>query len=157
MQCQLCLGVMPGQATTSPPKGFPKRAPRNRETAWPGELKDTVFLTWVCVICSVKTLRPEPRKIEVFAALGYNLHLELASRCTFSCVWASYLAKPRRRPQKASQNARPETGKQHGLAGSTDPFFNHISPSPGGKTSRLNPLKNYTVLVRLWGFPCKTH
>ena len=80
-----------------------------------------------------QTLRPEPRKIEVFAALGYNLHLELASRCTFSCVWPSYLAKPRLRPQKTSQNARPETGKQHGLAGSTDPFLNHISPSPGAK------------------------
>ena len=70
-----------------------------------------------------QTLRPEPRKIKVFAALGYNLHLELASRCTFSCVWALCLAKPRLRPQKASQNARPETGKQHGLASSRTPFF----------------------------------
>ena len=42
-----------------------------------------------------------------------------------------------------------QTAKQHGLAGSTDPFLNHISPGPGGKTSRLDPLKNCTLLVRL--------
>ena len=47
-----------------------------------------------------------------------------------------------------------KTGKQHGLAGSTNPFLNHISPSPGGKTSRLDPLKNYTVAVKLCRFPC---
>ena len=45
--------------------------------------------------------------------------------------------------------------KQHGLAGSRDPFWNHVSPSPGGKTSRLDPLKNYTVVVKLCKFPCK--
>ena len=74
MHLQLCLGVIPGQATTSPPKGFPKRAPRNRETAWPGRFNGPIF----------------------------------------------------------------------------QPHF-------PGKTSRLNPLKNYTVLVRLWRFSCKTH
>ena len=54
--------------------------------------------------------------------MGYNLHLELASRCTFS-VRASCRAKPRLRTQNASQNVRPETGKQHGLASSRTPFF----------------------------------
>ena len=46
-----------------------------------------------------------------------------------------------------------KTGKQHGLAGSTDLFLRHISPTPGVKTSRLNPLKNYKVLVTLWWVP----
>ena len=45
------------------------------------------------------------------------MHFELASTCTFS-VRASCRAKPRLRTQNASQNARPETGKQHGLASS---------------------------------------
>ena len=43
---------------------------------------------------------------------------------------------------------------QVSLQGSTDPFLNHVSPSPGGKTSRLDPLKNYTVVVKLCRFPC---
>ena len=45
-----------------------------------------------------------------------------------------------------------KTGKQHGLAGSTDLFLRHISPTPGVKTSRSNPL-NYKALVTLWRVP----
>ena len=67
---------------------------RNRETAWPGELKDTVFwpvLGW----SSVSNVRPEPLK-----------NGDLASRstvCTFNCVWASWPAKPQLLTQKPSQ------------------------------------------------------
>ena len=74
-------------------------------------------------------------KIEVFAALGYKLHLELAS----TCVRASCRAKPRLRTQNASQNARPETGKQHGLASS---IFELRWSDLQCQTSRPEPIKN---------------
>ena len=59
--------------------------------------------------------------------------------------------------QIRAPNGGHQTAKQHGLAGSRDPFLNHISPSPGGKTSRLDPLKNCTLLVQALRVPCKTH
>ena len=86
-----------------------------------------------------QTLCPEPKK-KVFLALGYNLHLELASRCTFS-VRASCRAKPRLRTQNASQNVRPETGKQHGLASSRTPFFDLRWSDLQCQTSRPEPIK----------------
>ena len=79
-------------------------------------------------------------KKKVFLALGYNLHLELASRCTFS-VRASCRAKPRLRTQNASQNVRPETGKQHGLASSRTPFFDLRWSDLQCQTSRPEPIK----------------
>ena len=37
------LGVTPGKTRTQHRKSFPEAGPRNRETAWPGEPKETVF------------------------------------------------------------------------------------------------------------------
>ena len=73
---------------------------------WPGELKDTVFwpvLGW----SSVSNVASRTyKKREFFAAVGLNLHLQLASNYTvgtFRCVWASRRAKPRLLTQKPSQ------------------------------------------------------
>ena len=48
---------------------------------------------------------------------------------TFSCVWASRLAKPRLLTENASHNAPSETGKQHGLASFA--ALGHFAPRIG--------------------------
>ena len=79
---------------------------RNRETAWPGELKDTVFrpaLEWSSMSNVASRIY---KKREFFAAVGLSSHHDLASRCTvctFNCVWVSRRAKPRLLTQKPSQ------------------------------------------------------
>ena len=78
---------------------------RNRETAWPGELKDTVFQPALGDL-QCQTSRPESIKKGGFAALGCNLHLQLPSKYTvgtFGCVWISRPAKQRLLTQKPSQ------------------------------------------------------
>ena len=66
-----------------------KGSPRNRETAWPGELKDTVFRPALDDL-QCQTLRPEPIKKEDFAALGLNSHFQLPSTGT-ACVCSMLL------------------------------------------------------------------
>ena len=72
-----------------------------------------------------------------------------------NCSWCDILTPTHQNHQIRAPNGGHQTAKQHGLAGSRDPFLNHISPSPGGKTSRLYPLKNCTLLVQALEFPAK--
>ena len=51
------------------PKCSPKPALRNGETAWPGELKDSVFDLRMCDL-QCQTSRPEPKKNRGFCSLG---------------------------------------------------------------------------------------
>ena len=69
------------------------------------------------------------------------MQLALASRCAFSCVWASRLAKPRLLTQNASQNAPSETGKQHGLASSRTRFLDLRWCDLQCQTLRPEPIK----------------
>ena len=96
----LRLGVTTGKTTTSDPKALPKRLALG-ETAWPGELKDTVFRPALENDLQCQTLRPEPIK-------------KRPSKCTvgtFRCVWASRRAKPRLLTQKPSQKGSPRNGE----------------------------------------------
>ena len=65
---------------------------RNRETAWPGELKDTVFRPALGDL-QCQTSHPESIKKGDFAALECNLHLQLPSKYTvgtFGCVGVQF-------------------------------------------------------------------
>ena len=71
------------------------------------------------------------------------------SRCTFSCVSPSRLAKSRLGTQNASQKAPSGTGKQHGLASSRTPFFDLRWGDLQCQTLRPEPIKKR--ILQLWG------
>ena len=140
----VAFGRHDGQNHDFWPKSLPKKArPGTGKQHGLASSRTPFFdLRWNDLQC--QTSRPEPIKKEDFAAVGLNLHLQLPSKCTvgtFRCVWASRRAKPRLRTQNASQNVRPETGKQHGLASSRTPFFDLRWSDLQCQTSRPEPIK----------------
>ena len=126
------------------PKRLLKTLPPKRGNSMAWRAQGHRFLICVSVIV---TLRPEPIRREGFAALAFNLHLEVASRCTWRCVWESGRAKPRLLTQKASENAPSETGKQQGLA---RPFWGLRCSLRNGETA----LAMATSGRPFWGRRC---
>ena len=120
------MGVTPSNTRAQHRKSFPEAGPRNRETAWPGEPKETVFgpaLGW----SSVSNVASRTKKKAGFAAEGFNLHLAVA--------------KPGLSTEKASQKPGRETGKQHGLASPRRPFLDLRWGGLQCQTSRPEPIK----------------
>ena len=95
-------------------------------------------LRWGDLQC--QTLRPEPIKREDLAAR--------CTVCTFSCVWASRLAKPRLLTQKPSPKAGSGTRKQHGLASSRTSFFDLRWGDLQCQTLRPEPIKREDLTSR---------
>ena len=133
-----------------------KRRPQNRETAWPGRFKGPIL----------EPRFPQPRGQNVTSGSTKKLYgcvqnAPLKTRKQHETAWPGRFKGPilePRFPQPRGQNVTSGSTKklygcrqalQISLQGSRDPFWNHVSPSPGGKTSRLDPLKNYTVVVKL--------
>ena len=97
---------------------------QNRKTAWPGRFNGPVF----------EPHFPQPR--------GQTLRLDPLKNYTVlvslqfpTNALDTMVSKPQAPETMVfSQKPRLQNGKTAcGLAGSTDPFLNHISPSPGGK------------------------
>ena len=110
-------------------KASQKRWLRNGETAWPGELKDTVF--WpenACFQC--QTSRPEPIKKRGFCSFGAHFAPRIAFEMHLD-FW----------PKRLPKNAGFGTGKQHGLASSRTPFFDLRMRDLQCQTSRPEPIK----------------
>ena len=103
---------------------------RNGETAWPGELKDTVF----------------------WPALGWSSMSNVASRtyikkrcfCSFGTHFAPRIGFEMHldfRPKSVPKKAGSGTGKQRGLASSRTPFFDMRWGDLQCQTSRPEPIK----------------
>ena len=146
---------------TRKPRGPQETRPQNGKTAWPGRLTKAIQLFPHLRCQNVASESSKKCKVS-FQLLVVSLQTKPWFWTTFPAKPAAHIAPKRTKksgshfwwfPCKCDRNQSRKsfmdlqkrglkTGKQHGLAGSRRPFFNHFSPTSDVKTLRLNPLKN---------------